>query len=82
MAKAILEYDLADLDDSREHLRAIKSTDMALILWELNYNTKRNIERLIDSGAIKEPQSAIDRVFEEIRDLMNQYGIIIEDLVV
>jgi len=40
MAKAILKYDLTDPDDRLEHLRAIKATDMALVIWDFVYNSK------------------------------------------
>jgi hypothetical protein len=48
MAKAILEYDLNDFDDQMAHKRAIKSTSMALALWEIIYNTKKRVENEIE----------------------------------
>ena len=38
MSKANLEFDLSDLDDRMEFERVNKSTDMALVLWEMVYN--------------------------------------------
>ena len=35
MAKAIIEFDLSDPDERMEHLRCIKSLDMALAIWKL-----------------------------------------------
>ena len=35
MAKAILEFDLNDSDDVMAHMRAVKSLDMASVLWEM-----------------------------------------------
>jgi hypothetical protein len=41
--KAILEYNTSNVDEKKELNRAIKSTDMALVLWELKYNSRDNI---------------------------------------
>ena len=41
--KAILEYNLDDADDKMAHLRAVKSLDMAMALWEILYNLKKNM---------------------------------------
>ena len=44
MAKAKIEYDLNDRDDLFAHKRAVKSLDMALVLWEITHNTKKGLE--------------------------------------
>jgi len=41
--KAILEFDLNEMDDSMAHKRCAKATDMAIALWEIAYNTKKRI---------------------------------------
>lgn len=86
MAKAILEFDLTDSDDRLEHLRAIKSTDMALMIWQLVYNTKKEILRELEAEEITDKAdhdyNLLDRVFEKIYGLMDEYGIKIEDLIV
>ena len=33
--KATLEFDLSDPDEKMEHLRCIKSLDMALAMWDI-----------------------------------------------
>ena len=43
MAKAILKFDLNDPDDRIEHLRCIKSLDLAMALWEITSNTKKGL---------------------------------------
>lgn len=82
MAKAILEYDLNDSDDEMAHLRAIKSLDMALVLWELTYNTKKSIHNQIEFQEIKDPYEAVDKVFEKLWEEMNERGINLDQLVV
>jgi len=44
MAEAILKFDLNDPDDRMSHLRAVKSLDMALALWDIVHNTKKGLE--------------------------------------
>jgi len=43
MPKAILKYDLSDPEDALGHFRAIKSLDMALAIWDIVHNTKKNL---------------------------------------
>lgn len=81
MAKAILEYDLNDPDDTMAHLRAVKSLDMALILWEMAYNAKKGIQYQIDEEKITDPYDAIDKVFEKLWEEINERGIVLDELV-
>ena len=53
MAEAILKYDLNDTDDAMAHMRAIKSLDMALALWEIRYNTKKSIGYALEGKDLK-----------------------------
>lgn len=46
MSTATLTFDLSDFDDRMEHLRCVKSTDMALVLWKLSSNGNCNRKRL------------------------------------
>jgi hypothetical protein len=80
MAKAILEFDLNDSDDAMAHLRAIKSLDMALVLWEMAYNTKKGIENEIEFKELS-AYDAVDRIFSKLWDEMNEHGVILDDLI-
>ena len=82
MAKAILEYNLDDADDSMAHLRAVKSLDMALVLWEMAYNTKKKICDEIEFQEIKDPYEVVDRIMEKLHEEMNDRGINLDELVV
>ena len=86
MAKAILEFDLTDGDDRIEHLRATKSTDMALFIWHLIYNTRKELLRELEAtdldGSADHDYDLLDRVFEKIHDLLHEHGIKIDDLIV
>jgi hypothetical protein len=46
MSTATLTFDLSDSDERMEHLRCVKSTDMALVLWQLSSNGNCNRKRL------------------------------------
>ena len=81
MAKAILKYDLSDPDDRLEHLRAIKATDMALVIWELVNNTRKRIEYDIDKHDL-DGYAVLDGIMTEISDRLDEHGIVIDDLVV
>jgi hypothetical protein len=80
MAKAILEFDLNDPDDQMAHMRAVKALDMALVLWEIAYNTKKGIKNEIEFNKI-DAYEAVDKVFEKLWEEMNEHGINLDDLV-
>ena len=71
--KAVFEHDLNDQDERKAAMRCMKSTDMAIVFFEIVHNMKKQLEQ-------KETTS-IDDVFNEIDCLMYEYGIIIDDLV-
>ena len=81
MAKAILEYDLNDIDDAMAHMRAIKSLDMALALWELLNNSKRTLERAMHEKEMNKYE-ALDMVYERIYELIDEHNIKLDDLVI
>lgn len=73
--EATLKY-----SDSREDVmalrRAIKSLDMACVLFELLNNTKRKLEYDEDLHG-----ETITAVFEEIYALVDKHNIIIDELI-
>ena len=66
--KARLTFDLDDHDDARAHKRCIHSEGMALVLWDLVYNSR-------DCNTVEEMQDMITQRCE-------RYGIIIDDLII
>jgi hypothetical protein len=66
--KARLTFDLNEPDDARAHKRCIHSEGMALVLWELIYNSR-------DCNSVEEMQDMIAQKCE-------RYGIIIDDLII
>lgn len=79
MAKAILEFDLSDGDDRMEHNRATRSLDMALALWDIAYNTRKQVEYAVEAKEIKgeevSPYDVIDMYRELIGEILNKYDV-------
>lgn len=82
--KAILEFDLNEQSDKYNHLRCIKSIDMAYVLFEISNNLKKKCESKINIEADETVQNdistGIDIVFDKIYELMDEYKINIEEL--
>ncbi len=81
MAEGILKFDLNVFDDRIAHLRAVKSLDMALALWSIIHNTKKNLEWSFESKEI-DKYEALDLVYEKIHEILEEHNINIDDLIV
>jgi hypothetical protein len=85
--KAILEFNLDDADDRMAHLRAIKSRDMAIILWDILHNLNKETGRYIEeniSGDDEEDAGFKVREFliNRIVELCEEYNVTIDELVI
>jgi hypothetical protein len=80
--KAILEFDLNDPDDIRSHMRCVKSQDMALVLWEVQYNLKKRCENILEHKEEMDRFEALELIFEELMELYNQHNISVDDLII
>jgi hypothetical protein len=78
--KAQLTFDLNDPEDRMAHLRCVKSTDMAIVLWDIVFNMKKRTERTenLERVSVRE---ILDVVFQEIDDQLSINGIVIDDLI-
>ena len=85
MAKAIIEYDLNDYDDRMAHKRAVKSTDLALALWQIEVNLRKKLEMELESKELKNEEvsnyDVIDMCMENIIETINDHNIDIDDLI-
>jgi hypothetical protein len=80
--KAKLEFDLNDSEDKMSHMRCVKSTDMAIVLFELTHNLKKRLERRFESQQKELDEfDVIDETFMEIRNLLDSHGINISELI-
>lgn len=84
--KAVLEFDLNDFDDKIAHLRAVKATELALVLWQLVYNSKKGIEYFIEGEEMKGKKlsnyEVLDEVYKRLYELLEENHIIIDELVI
>jgi hypothetical protein len=80
MAKATIEYNLSDPDDAMAHLRAVKSLDMAMALWDIVHNTKKGLEWSMEGKEI-DKYDALELVFEKIHEILNDHNIRTDELI-
>jgi hypothetical protein len=80
MAEGILKYDLNDFDDRMAHLRAVKSLDMAMALWDITHNTKKGLEWSMEGKEI-DKYEALEMVFDKIYEILEEHNIKMDDLV-
>jgi hypothetical protein len=80
MAEAILKFDLNDVDDRMAHLRAVKSLDMAMALWEITHNTKKGLEWSLE-GKDLDKYDTLELVFEKIYEILNDNNINADELI-
>ena len=77
--KTILKF---SEEEEQGVLRAIKSLDMAIVLFEIQNNLKKECEYVIDEWKEdKNVYDVLELVFEKIQNLYYENGIIIEDLI-
>ena len=81
MAEAILKYDLNDSDDNMAHMRAVKSLDMALALWDITHNTKKGLEWSME-GKELDKYEVLDIVYEKIYEILEEHNIKMDDLII
>ena len=79
MAKATLEFDLNDSDDMIAHLRAVKSLDMAMALWEIVHNTKKGLEWSMEDKEI-DKYDALELVYKKIHEILDDHNINTDEL--
>jgi len=75
--KAKLKFNLEFPDERRAHMRCVKSTDMAIVLFDILYNAKKKIHHQNESEAFVE---GIDSTLNYIRELCEDLNINIDEL--
>ena len=80
--EAILKFNLDNLDDKIEHMRCIKATDMAIVLFEITHNLKRTLESRFESQPQPRDEfDGIEETFREIYKLMDENSINLDELI-
>ena len=68
-----LQFNLDDKDDRMAHLRATKSLDMALVIWDINQKVRYWIKNLDTINP--------ETIQEEIFEIYEKYDINIDTLI-
>ena len=82
--KATLEFDLLDQDGRMDHMRCIKSLDMALVLWEIDTRLKDRCEDILSrlgEDAKTTPHLGMEVVLQEIRGIMHDHNINLDEII-
>lgn len=78
MAKAILEFDLNDPDDTQAHLRCVKSLDLVLFILKIEGELRGKLKH----GQLTDCQyDTLDKFRETFYEEMNERGINIDELI-
>lgn len=82
MAKAILKFDLNDFDDRIAHLRAVKSLDLSMAIWDI-LQLRKTMERRFENteNTNNDVFDGIDAMGDGILEILDEHGIKIDDLV-
>lgn len=79
--KATLRFDLDDPDDRMAHFRCVKSLDMALVLFEILHNTRKDMYNTIEGKNVTDPYEVLDLIMEKIWDDTKERGINMDELI-
>lgn len=82
MPKATIEYDLDEVDDRDAHMRAVKSLDMAITLWEIDQHLRSELKYGTREGELSdEAYKAIERTREKLREIMDENNLNFDELI-
>lgn len=78
MAKANLEFNLDESDDRDAHMRAVKSLNMALALWEMDQYLRAECKygELSD-----EAYTTTEKAREKLREILNENNLNFDELI-
>lgn len=80
--KGILEYDLSNKDEEMAMKRAMKSTDMACVLFKISMNLRKQCEWELESlEADSDKWDGMEIVLRKLNELFEQNNINIEELI-
>jgi hypothetical protein len=81
MAKATLTYNTSDPEENQDFKRAVKSLDMAMALWDI-LNLKKKLEYKFEDqdNTNKNVFDGLDAMAEGIGEILDQYGIVVDEL--
>ena len=77
--KAILEFDFENEFDKADHLRAIKSTDLASALWDMDQYLRSKTKYAPDSMP-PEVYEALLETRDKLHEIMSDHSIDLDEL--
>lgn len=77
--KAKIIYDLSDRDDLLAHLRAVKSTEMAIVIWEMLNNSYKKLTKYTEVS--DDYANGVEDAIDYMIGLCEENGININDLI-
>jgi hypothetical protein len=78
MPKAILEFNLDDFDDRVAHLRAIKSLDLALALWDMDQYLRAEYKY---GEPTHEVYEALETARKKLFEIMSEHNVSLDELI-
>ena len=82
--EAILKFNLNNQEDNASHMRCVKSDDMAFVLFDLLYNTKKKVEHIIelaeDRNETMDANDGMELMYQEIYGLLEKYNVDVDEL--
>jgi hypothetical protein len=80
MATAKLEYNLNDQDDQMAHLRAVKSLDLVMVLWDMDGYLRAETKYAPDS-INPEVYDTLQSVRDKLHEIMSKHSIDLDELI-
>ena len=77
--EAILKFNLDNPDDKMEHMRCVKATDMALMLWDIKQKIRSKLKYSNDLSEAEFHQWEIMQ--DEFYSIADDYGINLDLLI-
>ena len=77
--KATLEFNLDNPDDKMEHMRCVKATDMALMLWDIKQKIRSKLKYSEDLSEDELYQWEVMQ--DEFYSIADDYGINLDLLI-
>lgn len=80
--KATLEFNLDNLDERKEHLRAVMATNMVLCLWEMLRIIPAEVDHRLEATELElSPFEVKEIIFEEFIEVLEKHNINIDELI-
>jgi hypothetical protein len=77
--KGILEFNLEDSADEVAYIRAVKSTKLAISLWDIDQYLRGQIKHAPDSMP-KEVYDALQETRDKLHEIMSDHSIDLDEL--